>query len=265
VEIVSIGYSRVGTPSIYPLDQALALPARSVAYGLQLRLVKAAAQNPFPESVETIADLTGVSVSKRSLEEILWDAAQNFDAFYQQRTRNRQTAPFGGSGRWQGYPYAPAHQRTTVQLNKGQKANGKRMATVAAVFNRAPWVRSPEQVVESLFRIQSQAALTGRLVRTRRRSVWASLLKGKIAVIKEVAQEMQRRDPGRPKNPGDAHRWRPSLAIREYLDHYNEEPTPFVWTADADLILGKIQRLCERISNSEGPHGPQTGPQTLHR
>ena len=39
-------------------------------------------------------------------------------------------------------------------------------------------------------------------------------------------------------------------AIQEYLDHYNQNPKPFVWTADADLILGKIQRLCERISNS---------------
>jgi transposase len=44
----------------------------------------------------------------------------------------------------------------------------------------------------------------------------------------------------------------PSLekAIREYLDYNNEKPKPFSWTADADLILGKIQRLCERISNS---------------
>ena len=44
----------------------------------------------------------------------------------------------------------------------------------------------------------------------------------------------------------------PSLekAIREYLEHNNQNPKPFVWTADADLILGKIQRLCERISNS---------------
>jgi transposase len=39
-------------------------------------------------------------------------------------------------------------------------------------------------------------------------------------------------------------------AIQEYLDHNNKNPKPFVWTADADLILGKIQRLCERISNS---------------
>jgi transposase len=41
-------------------------------------------------------------------------------------------------------------------------------------------------------------------------------------------------------------------AIMEYLEYNNENPKPFIWTADADLILGKIQRLCERISNSPG-------------
>ena len=39
-------------------------------------------------------------------------------------------------------------------------------------------------------------------------------------------------------------------AIREYLDQSNRDPKPFVWTADADLILGKVQRLCERIYDS---------------
>jgi transposase len=49
----------------------------------------------------------------------------------------------------------------------------------------------------------------------------------------------------------------PSLekAIQEYLDYNNEKPKPFVWTADADLILGKIRRLCERIYKS-----PKTSP-----
>jgi len=39
-------------------------------------------------------------------------------------------------------------------------------------------------------------------------------------------------------------------AMLEYLDQRNRDPKPFVWTADADLILGKVERLCERISNS---------------
>ena len=39
-------------------------------------------------------------------------------------------------------------------------------------------------------------------------------------------------------------------AMLDYLDQRNENPKPFVWTADADLILGKVQRLSKRISRS---------------
>jgi transposase len=39
-------------------------------------------------------------------------------------------------------------------------------------------------------------------------------------------------------------------AMLDYLDQRNRDPRPFVWRADADLILGKVERLCKRISNS---------------
>ena len=39
-------------------------------------------------------------------------------------------------------------------------------------------------------------------------------------------------------------------AMLEYLDQRNQDPKPFVWTADADLILGKVERLSKRISDS---------------
>lgn len=39
-------------------------------------------------------------------------------------------------------------------------------------------------------------------------------------------------------------------AIQEYLVAHNENPKPFVWTAGADLILDRVKRVCERISNS---------------
>jgi transposase len=39
-------------------------------------------------------------------------------------------------------------------------------------------------------------------------------------------------------------------AMLDYLEHRNRNPKPFVWTASADLILGKIERFCKRISNS---------------
>jgi transposase len=39
-------------------------------------------------------------------------------------------------------------------------------------------------------------------------------------------------------------------AILEYLADHNENPRPFVWTANADLILNRVKKVCERISNS---------------
>jgi transposase len=39
-------------------------------------------------------------------------------------------------------------------------------------------------------------------------------------------------------------------ALLGYLDQRNKDPKPFTWTASADLILGKVERFCKRISNS---------------
>jgi len=41
-------------------------------------------------------------------------------------------------------------------------------------------------------------------------------------------------------------------AITAYTEQNNHAPKPFVWTASADLILGKVQACCERINRS--PH-----------
>jgi transposase len=39
-------------------------------------------------------------------------------------------------------------------------------------------------------------------------------------------------------------------AILDYLDHHNRNSQPFQWTADADLILGRVAKVCKRINNS---------------
>jgi len=92
----------------------------------------------------------------------------------------------------------PCPPQPRARLTKGQKANKKRMATVATVFTRAPWVRTPQQVLESLF--PSSRPASGEASpppRPENKRVWASLLKGKTAGIEEVAEEMDRRDPSR--------------------------------------------------------------------
>jgi transposase len=38
--------------------------------------------------------------------------------------------------------------------------------------------------------------------------------------------------------------------IREYLNVYNEQPQPLIWTKSADDILASIVRFCERTSET---------------
>jgi putative transposase len=39
--------------------------------------------------------------------------------------------------------------------------------------------------------------------------------------------------------------------IEQFVNHYNKETQPFVWTATADSILEKIKRLCQCISETQ--------------
>ncbi|HEX7721036.1 MAG TPA: IS630 family transposase, partial [Pyrinomonadaceae bacterium] len=39
--------------------------------------------------------------------------------------------------------------------------------------------------------------------------------------------------------------------IDNYVQQYNPKAKPFVWTATADSILKKIERLCQRISETQ--------------
>ncbi|MFM7085567.1 MAG: IS630 family transposase, partial [Cyanobium sp.] len=38
--------------------------------------------------------------------------------------------------------------------------------------------------------------------------------------------------------------------IEKFVAHYNKSTVPFVWTATADSILEKLQRLCSQISGT---------------
>lgn len=82
------------------------------------------------------------------------------------------------------------------RLSKGEKRNRKRMATVAAVYTVAPYVRTPEQVVRSLAPLHEPAPARPPVEHKR---VWASLEKSPEEVLEEAFREGLRRDPGRQK------------------------------------------------------------------
>jgi hypothetical protein len=203
IEIDRVGYSHHGQSSIHPLDEAMQLPARSFSYELQKRLVKAAVQGPFRESTERIRDTTGLTVPLHSLEHLLPEAAQDFDAFYTQRPVEPSSAAASilvVAVDCKGIPLVqPPHHQRSVQVTKqaatrGPRPGCKKMATVAAVFTRH--VRTPAQVVESLFHTETKPTATQpHPPRPENKRVWASLMKTKAAVVDQAVEEVHRRDP----------------------------------------------------------------------
>jgi hypothetical protein len=201
IDIDRMGYSSRGHESIHPLDSALQLPERSFSYELQRRLVQAAIQGPFREATSRIFDSTGLTIHNHSLEPLLIEAAADFDDFYQQRIAD-PSQPTASilvvAVDCKGIPMVnpPESNPRRVRLAKGQKTNKKKMATVAAVFTKAPFVRTPQEVVDSLFRTGLKAAATTPSPpKPENKRVWASLTKRKSAVMDEVHQEVLRRDP----------------------------------------------------------------------
>jgi hypothetical protein len=202
VQVDRLGYRSRRGASLHPLDEDLALPARSASQEVQRRLVKAAVQGPFDEAVERLEASTGVHLSKRTAEAVVREAAEDFDAFYASRQlpTATETGPIVvGAVDGKGIPMRKVEPSArTVRRTKGQKANKKRMATVGAVFTQHARVRTPGDVVESLFREGPRPE--GRpppepRARPEHKRVFASLKRSKDEVIAEVAAEMRRRDP----------------------------------------------------------------------
>lgn len=205
VEVERTAYGAKGAESVHPLDEAARLPARLYSYELQRRVVRGAVKEPFDEAVEGVKEATGVSVPKRSAEAIVRDSACDFDAFYAQRAAPKPAAETGpilvAAVDCKGIPMVkPEKALRVVRLGKGEKANKKRMATVAAVFTQQPRVRTPEEVVASLFdppkpRVVGAKEPATPSARPEHKRIWASVEKSKDEVIAEVAAEVERRDP----------------------------------------------------------------------
>jgi hypothetical protein len=190
-------YAAAGRESVHPLDETAKLPARSFSYEVQRRVVDESVRGPFDEAVESIEKTTSNRLSKRSAEEIVADAAEDFDVFYEQRKAPgpEGTGPILVSAvDCKGVPLVKREgAKHAARRKKGQKANKKKMATVAAVFTRDARVRTPEEVAASLFEDTPQEKKPRS--RPEHKRVWASLEKTKDTVIEEVAAEMNARDP----------------------------------------------------------------------
>jgi hypothetical protein len=88
----------------------------------------------------------------------------------------------------------PERALRVVRRGKGEKGNNKRMATVATVHSQPPIVRTPAQVIDSLFHTDTPTDRPKRPKPSHKR-VWASLTSDKDTFITDVKAEITRRNP----------------------------------------------------------------------
>jgi len=213
VSIERSGYGRQGVESLHPLDAELNLPDERYSLEMRRRVAEEAAKNSFDETQESIGKNTGGHVPKRQVEELVMRAAQDFDAFYQMR----QALPGEGQGTGSVLAISVDGKGVTMRtqdlreqtrkaaetrahkmgarLSKGEKKNAKRMATVAAVYTIAPFVRMPEELVSDSSSLCSEPPRP----RPEQKRVWASIEKPPEEIIKEMLQEARYRDSANEK------------------------------------------------------------------
>lgn len=95
VSVTRVGYGAPGREAIHPLDAELMLPARVWSYECQRRLIRTVICGPFDEAIALIGEITGTTVPKRSAEQLVREAAVDFDSFYAARIGEAIEPPDG--------------------------------------------------------------------------------------------------------------------------------------------------------------------------
>ena len=213
------------------------LPEERYSLEVRRRAALEASKSSFDETVEPLSRYTGATIGKRQVEELVSRAAEDFDAFYEQRHQaaadeqavdeqaaddSAATEPLAadallvissdGKGvvmhRQDLRPATrTASERTPrrkmdTRLSKGEKGNRKRMSTVAAVYSVAPHVRTPAQMLAVLARNEEAAQNSPQRhspqrPRPQHKRVWASLEHEPRQVLEEAFREALERDPHR--------------------------------------------------------------------
>jgi len=152
--------SREGQKIDYvPLDDQLRLPAGKFSYLLQEWDQGLAVEQPYTQVNETIERILGFKQSVHSLERINGQLAHSVEAFW----AARPPAPVAQQGELvvcsadakgvviRGAGDADDAGSNSAVEETSSKADGKKMALIGAVYTVAPYVRTPEQMLEALF------------------------------------------------------------------------------------------------------------------
>ena len=140
------------------IDARLALPAGKFSYLLQDWDQSFAMEEPFGQTAKTVQKILGLNQYVDSLEHMNQEMAQQADAFQASLPvppAKEEGEIFVQTADGKGVPIrrpADAPPIMDHQHRSGPKPDRKKMATLGAVYSIDRLVRTPEEVVESLFR-----------------------------------------------------------------------------------------------------------------
>jgi hypothetical protein len=198
-------YRHRGEQNLYPADAASNLPDELHSHGLRELAAIESSRGSFKEAKQAIERYSGVVVGQRQVEQLAQAAAVDFEAFYEHQPRPQAEGDevlvisADGKGvvmRPEGLRRATAEAarkaepKLQTRLSRGEKANRKRMAEVAAVYTVEPVVRSPADVMASHDDGPKEAP------KAKGKWLTASVADDAADVIAKAFSEAERRDPG---------------------------------------------------------------------
>jgi len=203
--------------SFCPRDEELNLPAELYSLPVREQVASLAVSLSFGATSQRLDTLGGAHVPKRQAEQLVLRAAQDVDAFLARPLAANDTlsptAKLIGTVDSKGITMRPEALREATQKaakadvstrSKGDpmapkklRKHDKRMAVVSAVYETEPFERTPQDVLARMRREPNAKKLTPPKVEHKR--VRATVEKSQKTAIKELFNELDRRDPKRER------------------------------------------------------------------
>ena len=192
-----------------PVDERLGLPDGEFSYVLQDWLQRFCIKESFHEAGQSLQTLLGLRVSVRTAEHMnqhLAEHAEEFRVSQPPPDPEQEAELLVYANDCKGVPMRrPVEERAQrgPRRGKGEKANRKQMACVGAGYSVDRHVRTPDDVLDELFRRQSAVDRP----QPQNKRLWAEMTQlregesynGKARVFAQQALDLQARDPRRKR------------------------------------------------------------------
>jgi hypothetical protein len=193
-------FYRKGHGGALPLDDALHLPHTSWSDLLREQVEALVVSLPYRKAADILQRFVQLKLSTHTIADLVAEDARLVASFYdgQPPAKDPPAATLlVAQADGKGVPMRRAAGSKKVRRSKGDKAQGKKEAVVTSLYTIAPRIRTPQQVVASLFQRQQPPAQSGPLdqrtrVRPQHKQVWVTL-SGKDAALKHLAEQINKR------------------------------------------------------------------------